>query len=99
MIESFTVDTFEPYLGETFSIRHGEGESGEPLATTLIEAQALGSAAGRRDPFSIVFRAPPGVMLAQGVYQIDHAAIGTFELFIVPIGPDGVGLCYQAIFG
>jgi hypothetical protein len=29
---------------------------------------------------------------------MEHAAIGTFELFLVPIGPDREGMRYEAIF-
>jgi len=29
---------------------------------------------------------------------MEHPGIGTFELFLVPIGPDEKGLRYEAIF-
>jgi hypothetical protein len=34
----------------------------------------------------------------QRIYRIEHHAMGTFELFLVAIGPDGTGMLYQAIF-
>lgn len=96
MLETFTLATFEPHVGEPFSIHHGEGV--EPLAATLVSVESLGSATDGREPFSIVFRGPAAVVLGQGIHRIDHTALGSFELFIVPIGPDGVGMGYEAIF-
>jgi hypothetical protein len=94
VLESFTLATFEPYVGEMFPIHDGD----ERLETTLIAAQAVGSGGDGRDPFSVVFRGPPGVVLEQRIYRIDHPSMGTLELFIVPIGPDDSGMCYEAVF-
>ena len=38
------------------------------------------------------------VMLPQGTYKVEHEKLGTLEIFLVPIGPDKEGLCYEAIF-
>lgn len=102
MLDTFTVATFTPHLGETFHIRP---DSSDSLAVQLIEATELpGGSAGAarvgppRTPFSIVFRGPGDVLLPQGIFRIEHDTIGTFELFLVPIGPDEQGLLYQAIF-
>jgi hypothetical protein len=29
---------------------------------------------------------------------MEHEEIGAFDIFLVPIGPDEEGLCYEAIF-
>jgi hypothetical protein len=52
----------------------------------------------RRAPFSIVFRGPATPILPQRIYRLEHPAIGSFDLFLVPIGPDERGLRYEAIF-
>jgi hypothetical protein len=49
-------------------------------------------------PFSIIFRGPSGQSLPQRIYRLEHAQLGTLDLFLVPIGPDGVGMCYEAVF-
>lgn len=100
MLESFTVGTFSEHLGSTFRIYP---DTSEPLEVELVSATELGGStgeepAGRRQPFSIVFRGPGDVLLPQRTYQIEHARIGTFKLFLVPIGPDDKGLRYEAIF-
>jgi hypothetical protein len=106
MLESFTLQTFAPRLGEAFRLRLGAGET---LDLTLIEATDLGGgpapapdqgAAGPpRRPFSVVFRGPPGVPLPQRIYRLEHDRLGAFDLFLVPIGPDAAGMRYEAVFG
>ena len=100
MLETFTVATFAERLGERFDL---QAEDESSFAVELIEATALGSgepAAGgdRRTPFSIVFRGPARPVLPQRIYRLEHAALGAFELFLVPIGPDGAGMRYEAVF-
>ena len=77
----------------------GDGATHDLL---LIEAHALGAgSAGStgRAPFSLVFRAPRDVSLEQRIHRLEHGELGVLELFLVPIGPDAVGLRYEAIFG
>lgn len=102
MVESFTVSTFAPHLGDTFRIY---SDSGSSLQVELIEATELGQGSGHgpgsppgRTPFSIVFRGPPEGFLPQRIYRIEHDGIGSFDLFLVPIGPDGEGMRYEAVF-
>jgi hypothetical protein len=79
-------------------------DAANPLDVVLISAGELGGrpeeepAGHRRRPFSIVFRGPGDVLLPQRIYRMEHARIGSFELFLVPIGPDEEGLRYEAIF-
>jgi pimeloyl-ACP methyl ester carboxylesterase len=99
-LESFTLETFSGHLDSTFRIYAG---SEEPLEVELISATGLGGSpeggwSGRRRPFSIVFRGPGDVLLPQRIYPMEHDRIGSFDLFLVPIGPDEKGLRYEAIF-
>jgi hypothetical protein len=100
VLENFTIETFSELLGSTFRV-HLDGS--EQFDVELISATALGGSAGEelpdsRQPFSIVFRGPGDVLLPQRIYRTEHDQIGSFELFIVPIGPDEKGLRYEAIF-
>ena len=95
MLEDFTVHTFSEHLGGTFRV-HPDGS--DPLDLELISASELGEGAGRGRPFSIVFRGGGDAVLPQRTYKMEHDQIGSFELFIVPIGPDERGLRYEAIF-
>jgi hypothetical protein len=80
-------------------------EGGPDLALELSEVNAITDTGPRdprvgqrRTPFSLIFRGPPAVLLPQRIYRLEHATLGAFELFIVPLGPDAQGLRYEAIF-
>ena len=67
--------------------------------TPLGPAPAPTADGPRRVPFSLLFHGPPTPILPQRIYPVDHGAIGAFELFLVPLGPDRVGMRYEAVFG
>jgi hypothetical protein len=101
MLDTLTIDMFAARLGERFRVRVAE----HTLETELIHVTPLqktrkdgGDAAGHRVPFSLIFRGPRQVVLPQQIYPVEHDAMGTLEIFLVPIGPDQAGMCYEAIF-
>jgi hypothetical protein len=96
MIESPTLETFAPRIGERFRISSDEGDT---IDATLIEAtpQAT-SARGGRQPFSLVFLGPSSPVWPQRIYQVAHEALDPQDLFLVPIGPRDGGMQYQAVF-
>lgn len=49
-------------------------------------------------PFALLFYGPGERLLPQRIYRLEHATLGAFDLFIVPLGPDAQGLRYEAIF-
>lgn len=97
MIADLTMDSFAPHRGTAFRLCPSEGPGFE---VELVEVRSLGRSpmAGMRDPFSLVFRAAAGSHVPQRIYPIEHAALGRLELFLVPIGPDAAGMCYEAVF-
>ena len=98
-VESFSVATFLPLVGDPFQLALTESNF---IDLTLVEASEpqprSGEGAGR-SPFSIVFRGPLEPVLPQRIYRLRHDTLGSFELFIVPIGPDEAGMQYEAVFG
>ena len=101
MLETFTLATFEPLVGERFQIPADPG----PIDVVLAEANAPAPGeradprdGGPRSPFSIVFRGPLVPILPQRIYEFRHDTLGSFELFIVPIGPDDGAMQYEAVF-
>jgi hypothetical protein len=102
-LETLTLDVFQPRIGETFRI-HARPES--EIEAELIEARALGGGPSRgpsetprrRTPFSLSFRTRLTAPLPQSIYEVVHDEMGSYEIFLVPIGPDGVGMVYEAIF-
>lgn len=97
MVGDFTFATFEPLVGETFRF-FAAGPA--PVDVVLTEAAELPMASDRpvRAPFSLVFLGPPGTVYPQRTYQLEHPRLGSFELFVVPIGADTEGVRYEAVF-
>jgi hypothetical protein len=98
LLESFTHETFAGRLGEKFRIVVD--------AATAFDAELAEVSVGtdpappeRRSQFSLVFRGPPAVVHPQRIYRVEHAELGSFEVFLVPIGPDELGMRYEAVFG
>jgi len=50
------------------------------------------------EQFSLFFRGPGDVLLPQRTYEFEHAKLGTFVLFLVPIKQDENGVYYEAAF-
>jgi hypothetical protein len=95
-LESITLQTFEPRVGETFAL--DAGDAGR-LELRLESARGTGEAPeGLRDPFSLVFRGPRDPILPQRIYRLENPALGTLEIFIVPVGRDDAGTRYEAVF-
>jgi hypothetical protein len=95
-LENLTIDVFESRVGERFRIR---AQPGSELAAELIEARSLGKA-GRtgRAPFTLSFRTAEATVLPQRIYEVAHDEMGSYDIFLVPVGPDGKGMVYEAIF-
>jgi hypothetical protein len=96
-LADLTCAEFAACLAQRFRVALG----GASLELELVGADLLGSegaAAGRRRPFSLIFRGPTAPVLPQRIYRLESASLGTLEIFLVPIGPDAAGLRYEAIF-
>lgn len=52
----------------------------------------------RQEQYSITFRGPLEIFLPQGIYRLEHASLGSFDVFIVPIGKNAQGFSYEAVF-
>jgi hypothetical protein len=103
-----TADDFAPHAGTPWRVvgagpNNAQGpvaDLTEPVALELIEVSAgREPAAGRpRRSFSLLFRGPRAPHLPQRIYFLEHAAMGTVHLFLVPITLDAQGSLYQAVF-
>jgi hypothetical protein len=97
VLDKLTYEHFSGSLNQKFQIQH----SGGSLEAELIECRLLSyprSDNAQRDPFALVFRGPRQPVLAQQTYRFQGGSMGPQEIFIVPIGPDDVGMRYEAIF-
>lgn len=51
-----------------------------------------------QEQFSLFFIGKPENFLPQSIYKLKHDILGSFDLFLVPIGKDRHGFIYEAIF-
>ena len=95
MLDRVSKEDFEPLVGRKVKVYQGDAsadvEVKEVVATRSPSPRAT-------EPFRIVLRSRDGWVATQGIFRIEHPALGALELFAVPIGPDGEGLCYEIIF-
>lgn len=95
MLEKLTIESFAQHLNTRFRVA---AEGSQPIELELVQADDLGSSE-EHETFSLVFRGPlKGSFLPQGIYTFEHEGLSTFNLFVVPIGPDAEGMRYEAIF-
>jgi len=98
-MDDLSVETFSPHVGAEFLI--ADPPNGGPVTLTLTEIRRLGRqpAAPRVEPFSLLFCGPPGPILAQRIYRLEHPGLGALDVFLVPVGYDETGAsCYEAVF-
>ena len=105
MLETFTAQTFSPYVGETFHLILDGGPPVEMQLVSVTEANFPAAATGTADPlrrmsFSLLFldQQHQGFYLPQRIYHLEHEQLGAMDLFMVPIGPTAEGMRYEVIF-
>jgi hypothetical protein len=98
MLQDLTSESFEAHQGTPFRVDSGEGAF---LELVLQQVRRLEPHPGpRAQPFSVYFLGPRSPVLRQRIFKVAHDGMGTFEIFLVPIGPDpkGGGMLYEAVF-
>ena len=95
-LERLVRSDFEAHLGSAFAVALPGGEGLDlHLATTGPAGAGL---PGKRAPFSLVFHGPRTPLLRQGIHRLEHSELGPLDLFLVPVGPRGDAMQYEAIF-
>ena len=94
-MHDLTVDDFVARLNTTFTVSRGPVQ----WLFSLVEATSRGSGrAGARAPFALLFHGPAAPILPQAMYRFEHPALPPLDIFIVPVGPEGDAMRYEAIF-
>jgi hypothetical protein len=83
--------SYAPLVGTDFRIHVPEGRA---LRLKLVEARKL---RGPGEAFSLLFRGRRRVDVAGGTYRIEHGALGSFDLFVSPVGRGVKGLELEAV--
>jgi hypothetical protein len=99
--DCWKLETFLPLVKTRFQAGL---EPANYVEMELVEATAIPSpplaktlAAPAQAAFSLIFHGPENRFLPQRSYAFEHARLGRFELFIVPIGQQPGFFQYQAI--
>lgn len=98
MTEPLQSTDFKTQLEHVFSISL---DNGTRIDLQLVSVTELGSThpTGARAPFSLHFLGPVSQQyLQQHTYPMMNETLGTFDIFIVPLGPEGGRMRYEAIF-
>jgi Domain of unknown function (DUF6916) len=91
----YNKSAFTPYVNTAFSVHLSSsstrsltltevGDYLKPISQVDASANALGS-----ECFSLLFQIPQGKSFNQDTYMIEHEALGTFYMFLVPVSPRG----------
>lgn len=89
-----TKDFFAARSGQVFGVALGDGRS---LDVELVHLRD-GRSGPRQAAWAVEFRGPRTPYLPQGNYVLSQPEVGTFELFLVPVGQDGQGCYYESVF-
>ena len=100
MLDTLQKESWQALLNQRFESQISASATGtETIRFELIEVDGLGEKPGaQREPYSLVFRGPATPVLEQGIVPLIHPKLGEIDLFLVPIGPDAQGMCYEAVF-
>ena len=88
------IDDFSSRLDEVFDMR----TAGGVVPLKLAKTTSVGESGRAGGAFSLMFVAPKGPWLPQGIYPVQHPTLGTMEIFLVPSGPATDGNGYHAVF-
>src|SRR5256885_4815706 len=87
-LSNYTKATFASYINSVFVFR-APGVRRD-IEVTLMQVSDMTAAPGG-ECFSLLFRGGGGPALRQNTYTVEHPALGTFKLFLVPVGTDDNG--------
>jgi hypothetical protein len=92
-IENLDAEAFAGLVGSEFSLRGAGGAA----AAELVELNRYPAVPGA-EAFALVFRVAAEHAPGQGIYELEHPALGVFELFLVPLGATPEGVRLEAVF-
>lgn len=92
--------SYTPFLHTAFRLEHPHG----PVTAELVEITNLvplrrhrKKAAAGEECFSLLFEETKGEPVAQGSYTLTHPRMGSFQLFLVPVGRGVKGHYLEAV--
>jgi hypothetical protein len=84
-VTELVTTTFEPHVGTRF--RATPTYEGEAIDLTLSSVDESPHARPDHPAFSLTFEVADSMPLKQQIFELEHAELGRFELFLVPLSP------------
>jgi hypothetical protein len=94
MSELPTRDDFAKHLNTKFRVQTSDGQATEMELTEVTELRQT----KHQEAFSLIFLAPGDTAPEQRLYEMEHDALGTHLISLVPISLDKKGLHFEALF-
>jgi hypothetical protein len=94
MLEHLTRDQFAEHLNTTFKIYLTPETTVDAELTQVSEIRKR----PRQEAFSLLFLALTAAPFEQAAYKIEHPALGSDILFLVPIEKVERGIYYEVLF-
>jgi len=100
MSEPLQSTDFQSQVNRIFSIRMDlDGTTAVDLQLVSVTELGAATGTGTRAPFSLHFLGPVSQQyLQQHTYPMVNETLGTFDIFIVPLGAEAGRMRYEAIF-
>ncbi|MEM8807661.1 MAG: hypothetical protein AAGF01_16705 [Cyanobacteria bacterium P01_G01_bin.38] len=99
MLKTLTLSDFSSLIGSLFQVQDLAEAN---LQLELIEAVKSGNRtanpANRPEAFSLLFKGPSNLALAQRLYCLRHSQLGELGIFLVPVACHADGMQYEAVF-
>jgi hypothetical protein len=98
-LREFTHENTRRYTGDTFQVSL---EDGSTVDLILHEVKMVREKHATRellrDTFAWHLHGPAAALLPQRTYRVTHQTLGSFDLFIVPLGVGHEQARYEAVF-
>lgn len=97
MTAPLTEQEFSKHLKTTFHVIFPDGQ----VDLELDQVKGYLSKHPEHDGmerFSLFFQGPPKPQMPQYSYKLQHDQMGEFEIFLVPVSRDDLGVRYEAVF-
>lgn len=96
MLDKLTPADFDNLPDRRIALVHSDRR----IALEVADIRMLPPRGARKSPpFALLLRDNGArTSLPQGMFRFEHPVHGTLDLFTVPIGPDGQGMCYEVVF-
>ena len=98
MAANLTEKEFSKHVNTKFRVEL-DGENSVDLELTEVKGyMSKHNEQSGMERFSIYFQGPPEPYLEQKLYAFQHAGMGSFEMFLVPIAKNDRGFSYESVF-